>query len=215
MSITKIDIFFLITAGRSSHNQNFEYDNFGRFKGSRVTYDYNGFVIGHINGGIISYNSRGNVALINANGNQIEYLYDHNGRLVAKFKNEDISQYFYAHENKPGLLSHVYKPREGSLISLVYDHQDRLIFMSRDTQEFYIVSDRSGSPLLAITPEGIIMKEITRTPYGKVTYDSNRNLDIPIGFHGGIYDDDVQLIHFQVVQTFIQYILKSVLKNVC
>ena len=180
-----------------------------------MTYDYNGFVIGHINGGIISYNSRGNVALINANGNQIEYLYDHNGRLVAKFKNEDISQYFYAHENKPGLLSHVYKPREGSLISLVYDHQDRLIFMSRDTQEFYIVSDRSGSPLLAITPEGIIMKEITRTPYGKVTYDSNRNLDIPIGFHGGIYDDDVQLIHFQVVHTCILNILKFVLKNVC
>ena len=75
MSIAKIDIFFLITAGRSSHNQNFEYDNFGRFKGSRVTYDYNGFVIGHINGGIISYNSRGNIALINANGNQIEYKY--------------------------------------------------------------------------------------------------------------------------------------------
>ena len=119
--------------------------------------------------------------------------------MLAKFKNDDISQFFYAYRDKPHLLSHVYKPREGSLVSLVYDHQDRLIFMSRDTQEFYIVTDRNGSPLLAITPEGIIMKELTRTPYGQVTYDSNRNLELPIGFHGGIYDNDVRLIHFQVI----------------
>ena len=143
--------------------------------------------------------SKGQVISINANGNKIEYSYDYKGRLLAKFKNDDISQFFYAYRDKPHLLSHVYKPREGSLVSLVYDHQDRLIFMSRDTQEFYIVTDRNGSPLLAITPEGIIMKELTRTPYGQVTYDSNRNLELPIGFHGGIYDNDVRLIHFQVI----------------
>ena len=42
--------------GRSSHSQNFEYDVNGRFKGSKVTYDSNGYIIGHINGGIINYN---------------------------------------------------------------------------------------------------------------------------------------------------------------
>ena len=199
-------------SGRSSHTKTFEYDPMGRFKGSKVTYDANGYVISPINGGTIEYNSRGKVKRINANGNQIEYMYDQNGRLAAKFKNDDISQFFYAHHNKPHLLSHVYKPREGSLVSLVYDHQDRLVFMSRDTQEFYVATDRNGSPLLAITPEGVVMKELTRTPYGHVTYDSNRNLDVPIGFHGGILDNDVNLIHFQVlILNVILFLLRKVL----
>ena len=85
---------------------------------------------------------------INANGNKIEYLYDYQGRLIAKYKNEDVSQFFYAFYDKPHLLSHVYKPREGSLVSLVYGRDDRLIFMSRDTQDFYVATDRNGSPLL-------------------------------------------------------------------
>ena len=70
--------------------------------------------------------------------------------------------------------------------------------MARDGQEYYVVTDRNASPLLILTTEGAIVKEITRTPYGEVTYDSKQGLEVPLGFQGGIHDPLVNLVHFQV-----------------
>ena len=88
------------------------------------------------------------------------------------------------------------------MTSLIYGPDDRLIFMGQDNHDYYVVTDRNGSPLLILTPDGTIVKEITRTPYGEVTYDSNQNLEVPIGFQGGFYDVLVKFVHFQVTILF-------------
>ena len=41
----------------------------------------------------------------------------------------NISQYHYANPDKPYLLTQVYQPRDMKMTSLVYDHQDHLIFV--------------------------------------------------------------------------------------
>ena len=95
--------------------------------------------------------------------------------------------------------------QQGKLTSLIYGPDDRLIFMGQDNHDYYVVTDRNGSPLLILTPDGTIVKEITRTPYGEVTYDSNQNLEVPIGFQGGYYDVLVKFVHFQVNNLFFKH----------
>ncbi len=72
------------------------------------------------------------------------------------------------------------------------------MFADVDQRRYYVVSDRSGSPWLFLTPTGKIVREIGRTPYGHVTFDSEKHLGVPIGFAGGIYDPVTQLVHIQV-----------------
>ena len=163
-----------------------------------MRYDENGYVINHIKGMEMRYDSRGHLAKVKLGRNVIEYFYDHEGRLISRKNSESITQFFYGYEGKPHLLSHLYKPHEGSLTTLVYGPDDRLIFMAQDAEEYYVVTDRLGSPLLLLTPQGLVVKEMTRTPYGELTYDSNQSLDVPLGFQGGLFDSLLNLVHFQV-----------------
>ena len=185
--------------GRSTHQLNFEYvPNGFQFSGGKVRYDENGHVTSHIKGMEMRYDSRGHLAKVKLGRNVIEYFYDHRGRLMSRKNSESLTQFFYGYEGKPHLLSHLYKPHEGSLTTLVYGPDDRLIFMAQDAVEYYVVTDRLGSPLLLLTPEGLVVKEMTRTPYGELTYDSNQSLDVPLGFQGGLFDSLLNLVHFQV-----------------
>lgn len=51
---------------------------------------------------------------------------------------------------------------------------------------FYVVTDSVGDPLLVFRDDGALVKEISRSPYGQITYDSNPSIRIPIGIFGGI-----------------------------
>ena len=94
--------------------------------------------------------------------------------------------------------SHVYNNREGSLVSLIYDDEDRLIFARVNEQNYYVVTDRKGSPNLFFTPTGKVVREIERTVYGDILSDTNNQIIVPVGFAGGIYDHMTQLTHIQV-----------------
>ena len=80
-----------------------------------MRYDENGNVISHMKGAEMTYDSRGHLASITlGTRTSVSYLYDHTGRLIARFgpEDQDITQFFYAHEGKPHLISHVYKPHQ-------------------------------------------------------------------------------------------------------
>ena len=51
---------------------------------------------------------------------------------------------------------------------------------------FYVVCDTAGSPFLHFSSDGTLVKEVSRSPYGHITYDSNPSIKIPIGIFGGI-----------------------------
>ena len=80
-----------------------------------MRYDENGNVISHMKGAEMTYDSQGHLASITlGTRTSVSYLYDHAGRLIARFgpEDQDITQFFYAHEGKPNLISHVYKPHQ-------------------------------------------------------------------------------------------------------
>lgn len=185
-------------SGRSSMKSVFEYDEMGYFKGPKVKYDDKGNVIATYKGSYATYDAFDRLSSLKSADFEAAYFYDHLGRLIGHKSNDEVTQFFYAIHGKPGLLSHVYKPREGSLFTYVYGPDDRLIFYAKDNQEFYVVSDRNGSPIVVVTAQGFVVKEITRTPFGEVTYDSNRNIEIHVGFYGGLFDSKAGLVHFQV-----------------
>ena len=131
----------------------------------------------------------------------ITYLYDSRGRLVGRRDSSGtwVDQYFYGDPSRPHLVTHAFRPKEGALTTLVYDGDDRLIFVQAgSTASYYVVTDRMGSPVQFYTDMGLLVRQVTRIPYGEVTQDTSPHLGVPIGFGGAIYDPDAQLLHFQV-----------------
>jgi len=54
-----------------------------------------------------------------------------------------------------------------------------------------------GSPTLFYTSNGMLVRQISRLPFGHVVQDTGPHLGVPIGFCGAIYDEETQLYHFQ------------------
>merc|ERR1719400_2448784 len=126
--------------------------------------------------------------------NQAVLSYDSLGRIVKNYKQQQFS---YARLEKPMLVTHVYNPREGKLTSLVYDDQDRLIYAQVNQDKYYVVCDQVLAPFLFFNTRGELVKEVSRSPYGHVTYDSFPSLHIPIGIFGGLEDEGTGLVHIQ------------------
>lgn len=56
--------------------------------------------------------------------------------------------------------------------------------------------DHLGTPRLFVGPDGKVVKEVVRSSFGKIVYDSLPCLYVPIGFCGGLEDRDTRLIRF-------------------
>lgn len=56
--------------------------------------------------------------------------------------------------------------------------------------------DHLGTPRLFVGPDGRVVKEVVRSSFGKIVYDSLPCLYVPIGFCGGLEDRDTHLIRF-------------------
>ena len=127
------------------------------------------------------------------------YYYDHLDRLVGWRGDErgQITQFYYSLTARPYLVSHIYLPREDTLTSLVYDAADNLVYARVQEAGYYIVSDQTGAPFLFFTRSGNLAKEVNRSPYGQITYDSNPEIVIPLGPGGSIVDPATGLLHVQ------------------
>ncbi|MDD3684469.1 MAG: RHS repeat protein [Desulfovibrio desulfuricans] len=56
--------------------------------------------------------------------------------------------------------------------------------------------DHLGTPRLFVGPDGKVVKEVVRSSFGKIVYDSLPCLYVPIGFCAGLEDRDTHLIRF-------------------
>lgn len=63
---------------------------------------------------------------------------------------------------------------------------------------FYVAADQNGSPLALFDTNGNIIKEIRRTPFGRVTRDSNPDFFLPIDYQGGIPDPHTNLLYLNL-----------------
>lgn len=160
------------------------------------SYDGRGFVV--IRGEHkYRYNSRGQ--LIHASEHkkfQIWYFYDDRGRLVSMNDDrENITQFFYANPKTPDLITHVHFPKSSKTFRFLYDSRDFLIAVETSEQRFYVATDQNGSPLALFDTNGNLIKEMRRTPFGKIIKDTNPDFYLPIDFHGGLFDPNTKLIY--------------------
>lgn len=127
---------------------------------------------------------------------QTSYYYDDRGRLVSwRDERGNVTQYLYANPSNPDLLTHVHFPKSGSTFRFLYDEHQTLITVETTEQRFYVATDQNGSPLALFDTNGNVIKEIRRTPFGKISKDSNPDFYLPVDFHGGILDPNTGLVY--------------------
>nr|XP_037870968.1 teneurin-m isoform X9 [Bombyx mori] len=145
------------------------------------------------------YNSRGQfVHAFERDKFQTWYYYDDRSRLVAwKDDKNNITQFFYANPQTPTLITHMHHPKTEKTVRLLYDQRDFLTCIETEEQRFYVATDHNGSPLAVFDVKGDIVKEIKRSPFGKIIKDSNPSFYVPVDFHGGIFDYNTNLIYLE------------------
>ncbi len=191
----------------SGAKESFAYDSFGRvmrINEHPVRTDKLGRIVLDHRGNLLQYDSADRLVRVQLPSlkQMVVYRYDYLGRLVARVSGNTTMQFFYADRDSPYQVTHVYRPLSGHLTSLGYDDRGRLLFVDDDVYgESYVMCDSVGSPILIFSDGGHLMREVSRTPYGEILYDSKRSMgeQIAIGFAGGIQDEeDVGLVHIQV-----------------
>ncbi|XP_039149076.1 teneurin-m isoform X2 [Drosophila simulans] len=124
------------------------------------------------------------------------YYYDDRSRLVAWHDNKgNTTQYYYANPRTPHLVTHVHFPKISRTMKLFYDDRDMLIALEHEDQRYYVATDQNGSPLAFFDQNGSIVKEMKRTPFGRIIKDTKPEFFVPIDFHGGLIDPHTKLVY--------------------
>ncbi len=151
---------------------------------------------------IFQYNSNGHLERVysKSSGWSVQFRYDGLGRRVStKSSMGQHLQFFYADLSYPSRITHVYNHSSSQITSLYYDLQGHLFAMEISSgAEFYIACDNIGTPLAVFGTDGALLKQVHYTAYGEVYSDSNPDIQLVIGFHGGLYDPLTKLLHFGV-----------------
>lgn len=78
-------------------------------------------------------------------------------------------------------------------MTLIYDDRGHLIFAQVYRHKYYIATDQCGTPVMVFNQYGEGIREIMRSPYGHIVYDSNPYLYLPVDFCGGLIDQVITL----------------------
>lgn len=145
------------------------------------------------------YNSRGQfVHAFERDKFQMWYYYDDRNRLVAwKDDKNNITQFYYANPQTPNLITHMHYPKTEKTVRFLYDQRNFLTCIETEDHRFYVATDHNGSPLVVFDVNGEIIKEIKRSPFGKIVKDTNPGFYVPVDFHGGILDVNTNLLYLE------------------
>lgn len=118
------------------------------------------------------------------------------GRLSTRKDNYgNVTQFFYNNKDRPYEVTQIYSPRDGKLMTLTYDDRSHLIFAQVYRHKYYVATDQCGTPVMIFNQYGEGIREIMRSPYGHIVYDSNPYLYLPVDFCGGLLDQVTSLVH--------------------
>ena len=142
------------------------------------------------------YDSLGNLrAVLQPNGDRIDYLIDPENRRIGKKKNGTL-QYGLLYQDDLRPVAEL-KPEGG--IRSVFLHAEKPNVpsaMLRDGRLYRMVSDHLGSVRLVIdTQTQTIGQRLDYDVWGKVIHDSQPGFQ-PFGFAGGLYDPETGLTRF-------------------
>lgn len=165
-------------------------DRIVKFGEGQYKHDSRGLVAQNAREERFHYNTQGLLVRATKRGRfDVRYYYDHLSRLTTRKDNfGNITQFFYNNKDRPSEVSQIYSPRDNKLMSLVYDDRGHLIFAQVYRHKYYIATDQCGTPIMIFNQYGEGIREIMRSPYGHIVYDSNPYLYLPIDFCGGLLD---------------------------
>ncbi|XP_033216143.1 teneurin-a [Belonocnema kinseyi] len=172
-------------------------DRIIKFGEGLYKYDNRGLVIQNAREERFNYNAKGLLVRATKRGRfDVRYYYDHLDRLATRKDNYgNVTQFFYNNQQRPYEVSQIYSPRDGKLMSLVYDDRGHLIYAQVYRNKYYITTDQCGTPIMVFNQYGEGIREIMRSPYGHIVYDSNPYLYLPVDFCGGLLDQVTSLVH--------------------
>lgn len=165
-------------------------DRIVKFGEGLYKYDNRGLVVQNAREERFNYNTKGLLVRATKRGRfDVRYYYDHLDRLATRKDNYgNVTQFFYNNQKRPHEVSQIYSPRDGKLMSLVYDDRGHLIYAQVYRHKYYIATDQCGTPIMIFNQYGEGIREIMRSPYGHIVYDSNPYLYLPVDFCGGLLD---------------------------
>lgn len=177
-----------------------EYNNMDRiikFGEGQYKYDSRGLIAQNAREEKFYYNTQGLlVRALKKTRFDVRYYYDHLKRLTTRKDNfGNVTQFFYSNPDRPYEVSQIFSPRDNKLISLTYDDRGHLIYVQTFRHKYYVATDQSGTPIMIFNQYGEAIREIMRSPFGHIVYDSNPFLFVPIDFCGGILDQVTTLVH--------------------
>lgn len=177
-----------------------EYNNQDRivkFGEGQYKYDTRGLVSQNAREERFHYNTQGLLIRATKRGRfDVRYSYDHMSRLITRKDNfGNVTQFFYNNQERPNEVSQIYSPRDGKLMSLTYDDRGHLIYAQVYRHRYYVATDQCGTPIMIFNQYGEGIREIMRSPYGHIVYDSNPYLYLPIDYCGGILEQVTSLVH--------------------
>uniref|UniRef100_A0A1I8NSP3 Uncharacterized protein n=1 Tax=Stomoxys calcitrans TaxID=35570 RepID=A0A1I8NSP3_STOCA len=172
-------------------------DRIVKFGEGQYKYDSRGLVAQNAREERFYYNTQGLLVRATKRGRfDVRYYYDHMKRLTTRKDNfGNVTQFFYNNQQRPFEISQIYSPRDGKLMSLTYDDIGHLIYAQVYRHKYYVATDQSGTPIMIFNQYGEGIREIMRSPFGHIVYDSNPYLYLPIDFCGGILDQVTTLVH--------------------
>ncbi|CRK90588.1 CLUMA_CG004290, isoform A [Clunio marinus] len=172
-------------------------DRIIKFAEGHYKYDSRGHTIQNAREEKFHYSTQGLLVRAFKKGRfDVRYFYDHLDRLSVRKDNfGNVTQFFYNNQDRTNEVSQIYSPRDGKLLSLVYDDRGHLIFVQVFRNKYYVATDQSGTPIMIFNQYGEGIREMMRSPFGHIVYDSNPYLYLPIDFCGGILDPVTSLVH--------------------
>ncbi|XP_053400283.1 teneurin-m-like isoform X5 [Mercenaria mercenaria] len=172
-------------------------DKIKTFDKMRYKFDLDGFMVQRHDEDLL-FNSYGQmVSVTNSGLFKFSYHYDHQSRIVSQGDRlGNIMQYFYADVTRKHLVTHTYNHSNLEMTQYFYDSKGKLIAFERQNKLNYVATDPMGSPLVIFDENGLIIKQISYDPLGKVISDSNPNYEFSFGFQGGLFNPTTKLVHY-------------------
>jgi RHS repeat-associated protein len=122
-------------------------------------------------------------------------MYNANNQRIVKLINNEIHEK-YLWLNLTTLLAVLDKDDNIKQRYIYTNQRTPIAYTDKDNNIFYLSYNHLGS-LKAITNQNNqIIKTIDDDSFGNIINDTNPNLNIPIGFAGGLYDKDTKLTKF-------------------
>ncbi|MDF1552997.1 MAG: RHS repeat-associated core domain-containing protein [Deferrisomatales bacterium] len=144
------------------------------------------------------YSSRGELLSVSLpDGRIIGYGHDPLGRRIAKrIDGVIVEKYLWAGVNQKLLA--IYDGSDGLVTRFTYADDRMPVSIASSGTTYYLAYDQVGSLRAVVDNAGTVVQRVDYDSFGNVITKTNPNFAIPLGFAGGLQDQDTGLARFGV-----------------